>query len=183
MQEYNCSCPIFTNNNTNQCPIEDYNETMKHEFYTNYRYYKGSKAMESYCEKPCAIMKVEFGYPIIANNTENPGTAYVKLYFKTHIHVRHSHLDYPELSLFGELGGYVGLLLGVSFMDLTLIFSKSLTLLQQKFGLSKDTSEENKGKGQVLCKCNSSSITTMYTLEEQNPSQAQIELGPEPNPK
>ena len=62
-------------------------------------------------------MDIYFGYPILDGN--NPNESYVKLYFKSSVNVRRNILAYSEVSLFAEVGGYLGLLLGVSLLDIT----------------------------------------------------------------
>ena len=52
------------------------------------------------------------------------GKYHLKLYFKNMISVQRSHISYPIESLIAELGGYLGLLLGVSSMDLYNILGK-----------------------------------------------------------
>ena len=83
------------------------------------------------CAKPCATMGVYFGFPIV-DKAGYPELAYVKLYFKTQINVRRSFLDYTSLSLFGEVGGYIGLLLGFSFLDLTFFTQKIMLYISEK---------------------------------------------------
>ena len=84
------------------------------------------------CKKPCASMGIYFGAPIWAPNGYDEDKAYVKLYFKTDINVRRSQLAYTSISLFGELGGYVGLLLGISLMDITNLMERIMLYLKRK---------------------------------------------------
>ena len=95
-------------------------------------FYNRAARLGKMCAKPCATMGVYFGFPIIGNNTRDPELAYVKLYFKTQINVRRSFLDYTSLSLFGEVGGYIGLLLGFSFLDLTFFTQKIMLYISEK---------------------------------------------------
>ena len=76
------------------------------------------KYFHDFCPMPCEKMKVNFaGHDSIDHNgVENE--AYVKFYFKDQIQVKKSHLSYSKVSLLAEVGGYVGLLLGVSMMDI-----------------------------------------------------------------
>ena len=96
-------------------------------------FYNRAARLGKMCAKPCATMGVYFGFPIIGNNTEHPEVAYVKLYFKTQINVHHSFLDYTALSMFGEVGGYIGLLLGFSFLDLTFLTQKIMLYISEKY--------------------------------------------------
>lgn len=43
----------------------------------------------------------------------------MKLYFKSLVTVRNSVLTYTQTSMIAEIGAYIGLLLGVSLLDLT----------------------------------------------------------------
>ena len=101
-------------------------------FLEDYEYKLGAG---SNCSKPCAFMGVFFGIPIKSKN--DPDEAYIKFYFKTQINVRVSHLAYTGLSLFGELGGYVGLLLGISCMDFTTLIHKIIQYLSPRLCKSK----------------------------------------------
>ena len=47
-----------------------------------------------------------------------PETGFLRVYFPMKISVKKSVLDYTWLSMVAEMGGYVGLLLGVSLVDL-----------------------------------------------------------------
>ena len=62
-------------------------------------------------------MDIIFGIPIIEK--DNPKKSTMKMYFKKMIQVRRSYLAYSIISMFAEIGGYLGLLLGYSLLDLT----------------------------------------------------------------
>lgn len=74
------------------------------------------------CNAPCASIDTHFGIPDTQESRK--GSIHLKLYFKQLIAVKESHVSYPLESLFAELGGYMSLILGVSFMD-------SITLLER----------------------------------------------------
>ena len=97
----------------------------------------GFKAMTEYLDivssqlgnMPCARMDIFLGMPAISNNSEvmNPhpysgyglrDKAFVLLYFRTDVKVKRTVYDYDFLTLIGELGGYVGLLIGISLSEL-----------------------------------------------------------------
>lgn len=97
----------------------------------------GQKAMNRYSNiqtsqlgnMPCARIDIFMGIPTVTNNSEvaNPrpymgygtrDTAFVLIYFKTHIKVKSTVYDYDFLTLVAELGGYIGLLVGLSLIEL-----------------------------------------------------------------
>ena len=62
----------------------------------------------------------------------NENETYVRFYIKDQIKVMKSYLSYTEVSLLAEVGGYVGLLLGVSLMNMTSLIDKLLTIIKLK---------------------------------------------------
>ena len=77
---------------------------------------------ERQCPKACTSLEVSYGYPFIYE-AKKDSSGFITLYFKTTIAVRESHLKYESATLFAEIGGYTGLLLGVSVFDFSKIFS------------------------------------------------------------
>ena len=49
---------------------------------------------------------------------QEPGTSFLRMYLGIRIVVRRNVLDYTWLSMVAEIGGYVGLLLGVAVVDI-----------------------------------------------------------------
>ena len=74
------------------------------------------------CSKPCNSIKASYGYPWIYKST-NSSSSSITLYFTFLIPIRESHLAYDGSSLFAEIGGYTGLLLGFSLYDFAKLFS------------------------------------------------------------
>ena len=108
----------------------------------------GSKALGHYLDlessqlgnMPCARMDIFLGMPYVSNNSEviNPhpymgyglrDKAFVLLYFRTDVKVKRTVYDYDFLTLVGELGGYVGLLIGISLSEL-IIHTNSVIVKQ-----------------------------------------------------
>ena len=85
------------------------------------------------CNAPCASIDTYFGIPDTQESRN--GSIHLKLYFKQLIAVKESHVSYPLESLFAELGGYMSLILGVSFMDSITILERVGSLLTN-FGRS-----------------------------------------------
>ena len=70
------------------------------------------------------------GLPFDGNGPDNE--AYIKLYTKSTAKVKKMVYDYTVLSLIAEIGGYTGLLLGVSVLNLTsVVNSVSYKLLDK----------------------------------------------------
>ena len=67
------------------------------------------------------------------------------------ISVKRSVLDYTWLSMVAEIGGYVGLLLGVSLVDLALSLD-GIEILWAR--LTEHKKSKNKSKTSELLKCN-----------------------------
>ena len=69
------------------------------------------------CSNPCSVMDITYGFPGTAKHS-NEQIGEVKMYFKSHITVKRSVLVYEETQLMAEIGGYIGLILGFSLLDL-----------------------------------------------------------------
>ena len=91
-------------------------------------------------------MDVSFGYPSIYD-IEDDDESSLTFYFKTSIPVRESHIAYPRSSLFAEIGGYMGLLLGFSILDFAKVvdlFCHRIKGLGRRVGIF-EISEEKQG--------------------------------------
>ena len=76
-----------------------------------------AEAYDYDCSTPCSTMGIVYGYPGLAETNTKLGE--VKMYFKSHITVKKSVLVYKETQLMSEIGGYIGLILGFSLLDLS----------------------------------------------------------------
>ena len=84
------------------------------------------------CAHACTYMDITFGYPFIYEIASDAVSS-ITLYFKTSVALRENHIAYDVASLFAEIGGYSGLLLGVSVFD---VLAKPLNFLSQKIKAS-----------------------------------------------
>ena len=66
---------------------------------------------------PCSTMDIFLGLPF--DGKQDNGESYVKMYVKSTVKVKKTVLDYTWLSMLAEIGGYTGLLLGVSVVNVT----------------------------------------------------------------
>ena len=91
------------------------------------------------CASPCVNMQTTFGFPFFSNN--NQSTGFVKLYFKNIVKITEDFVSYDLLryyqketfikqqsyfSMVAEIGGYSGLLIGFSLMDLVSMYRNFL---------------------------------------------------------
>ena len=56
----------------------------------------------------------------------------IKVYLKSSTKVKNTVLNYPFLSMVAELGGYTGLLLGVSLVNITSLLDKTAEYFRHK---------------------------------------------------
>ena len=77
-------------------------------------------------------MRVQFaGHDNMDSNADD-NEAYVKFYIKDEIEIKKSRISYTEVSLLAEVGGYVGLFLGASLMDIASLLNKLFVIIKQK---------------------------------------------------
>ena len=124
---YNCSVPFhppvespITGKIIEVCKDKEIGERALTDYNNNNA--AGSKTTET---KPCAGMDVFLGPAegSIQNKKEN---AYIKIYVKSDVKIKSIILHYDSSTLFAELGGYLGMLLGVSLLDCTRLFDSTL---------------------------------------------------------
>ena len=91
------------------------------------------------CKLPCLSMDIYYGYPILDSNYI-PNESFIKLYFKSSVNVKENIFAYTGITLFAEMGGYLGLLLGFSILDLTKVVGFLHIVMAKK---SKTTKRHN----------------------------------------
>ena len=81
---------------------------------------QGQKKENTSCFEPCAFMSIK-----IVKEEENLGTSifghegYIEMFFNEYIHETAHYYSYDELSFIAEIGGYFGLFLGYSVLQIT----------------------------------------------------------------
>ena len=101
-----------------------------------YENWKDSKtgSLVSPDETLCAWFDIFLGLPFIDDDGNNPSEAYIRLYIKSKIKVKSIVIYYDSTTLAAEIGGYVGMFLGVSFVDIAILVNSAfLKLLRRKF--------------------------------------------------
>ena len=79
------------------------------------------------CQRPCNSLVVSLSAKNYKKTNQSFGEVY--LYFPARVRKSEEHYFYSFVSLMGEIGGLVGLLLGFSFWQIAEVIS---TLIQQK---------------------------------------------------
>ena len=87
-----------------------------------YDYFK-SGGLSQISKQPCATMDIFLGLPFTSPHSSDE-EAYFKIYLKTAVKVKKTVLDYDYLTMIGEFGGYTGLLLGISAVDILIRFNR-----------------------------------------------------------
>ena len=146
MNKFGCTSPVYTNQLSKACDVGKLSVEKKKDYQTSFK--NLSVHALANCAMPCSSMEINFGFPIVDKN--DPEEALLKMYFKSHIHVRRNMLAYSLTSLFAEVGGYIGLLLGFSLLDLTKLV-KNLFSSRNIF-LSLMEGSKNTGKVETITK-------------------------------
>lgn len=93
---------------------------IRHFLYISGDFYDG-ETVEN-CPAACNQIDFKFGFPSIYPIKHN-SSSQLTMYFGTSVSIRESRIAYDKSSLFAEIGGYTGLLLGFSFFDFAKLFS------------------------------------------------------------
>ena len=127
-KNYNCSVPFhpaIRSETTNiTIPVcKDSKTGMK-----VYNHYSESKSSSVLNEEavPCSWFDVFLGLPFI-NEGNDENEAYIRLYVNPKIKVKKIVIYYDSTTFAGEVGGYIGMLLGFSVIDLAIIFNATFT--------------------------------------------------------
>ena len=118
--KFNCTVPFLpyfkselTGHETRVCREE--NKSME----ASKRYdYLRSSGQSSLCPSPCEGMDIYLGLPFISKAESN--FTYIKIYLKSSVKIKSIVYDYTFLSLVAEVGSYVGLILGISVVNIAL---------------------------------------------------------------
>ena len=120
LKSIGCTFPTLTNLKSQSCDAKLINETQA-KLLHDYKLFK-SQAELLDCALPCSTMNVALGFPKY-DKEYSPFKARAKVYFKRSVTEKRNIVPYDWVSLMAEIGGYVGLLLGWSLMDLRTIFN------------------------------------------------------------
>ena len=87
-------------------------------------YQENRRNQNGICPNSCNFTDVNLNPPIVENRQKS--TAETVFYFKRDIKTSNEYFLYTELSMIAEIGGYVGLMLGVSFINIGSLINKLL---------------------------------------------------------
>ena len=82
------------------------------------------------CKSPCTSMNIDFGV-LFDDSIRNDEKSFLRIYFKSNIKFKQTIYDYTLLSLLAEIGGYTGLLLGISVANVTTVLERMFQWLSQ----------------------------------------------------
>ena len=120
MKEYGCTPPLFENKDQ-ICT----NETTAKQVW---KYWESAK-YKTRCLDPCKVMLVRAMW--MTDKIKKDSS--MRLYFRGGVKVMKSYYAYTGLSLIAEIGGYIGLFLGVSINQITHLASFIQERVQKYF--------------------------------------------------
>ena len=120
MNEFNCVVPfIKTSENNNICLNKSQTEAGKMMIAL-----EKSLTTTGPCMSPCTSMDIDFGVLFDDAIRNDDKKSFLRIYFKSNIKFQQTIYDYTLLSLLAEIGGYTGLLLGISVANITTVLEK-----------------------------------------------------------
>ena len=81
---------------------------------------------------PCAMYNFNLGAIDRSTNDHPKNEAFVRLYLRREIVLKKMVIYYDKTTFAADIGGYVGMFLGVSVIDLAILFNSSFLLLIKK---------------------------------------------------
>ena len=116
MNELNCVVPfIKTSEDHNICANKPQTEIDK---MMSIFKKSASNTTTGPCMSPCSSMDIFIGV-LFDDGIRNDGKSFLKIYLKSNVKFQQTVYDYTFLSLLAEIGGYTGLLLGMSVSNIT----------------------------------------------------------------
>ena len=123
--EDNCTVP-WVLDNSNIC-------TKEKDIDASFRiWYNHATNQKRDCAPPCSTMVVELGAKNNVCHEKNPGKTQISIYFSPYVMKITEKYLYSPLGMLADVGGYIGLLLGYSFLHLAkLVYKMFNTKIQE----------------------------------------------------
>ena len=115
LEEVGCTTP-FSQDKSTIC-LHSENATKAQTIHDKLLY--RNSILESTCPRSCTHLKSQ-----ITSDTTYPGQGWSRINFPDYVQVYESYYTYDGLSMVAEIGGYVGLFLGISVNQVGVIFKK-----------------------------------------------------------
>ena len=81
---------------------------------------------------PCARIDISLGIPKVDVKDNNKNEAYIRMYPKAQIKMKTTVLYYDFTTLVADIGGYAGMFLGLSVIDIVRIMNKCILAKVQR---------------------------------------------------
>ncbi len=107
-----------------------------HEDLFSFYFHQIRKSQKVKCIRPCTSMDLFLGVlqpGKVDKKHTHDNQSYIMIYLKSTVDVRETILDYTLVSMMAEIGGYTGLLLGISLADLAWFFKYCTQPLELKY--------------------------------------------------
>lgn len=125
LEQFGCTVPLaWVQNKDNVCKTKNESKLAQNWFFKNLVNQNGI------CKKKCMFTNVLLGPLVTLPNRNGPNSSEVSLIFRSEIKKTSEYLLYSDLSMLAETGGYLGLLCGVSVVNVSAIFSWLLTSIR-----------------------------------------------------
>ena len=85
----------------------------------------------SLCPEPCSFTSIYTSTPSVANARGGNTTATIRMYFNSLIKVFEEYHLQNEMALMGNIGGLIGLILGISLLNLRDVMNKFLDCFEE----------------------------------------------------
>lgn len=133
--EFNCTVPFlpdlnFTQEKQNGKEDDEsgvdicHDPQMQKASYKRYKLLKRNKE-NALCENPCNTMQIFFGL-LFTEDKARSDRAFIKIYLQSMTRVKLTVMDYDSVTMIAEIGGYTGLLLGMSVINFSTFMFKSI---------------------------------------------------------
>ena len=124
MLKVGCTSPFGSGTNQSNICIDPVKAKMAYGIFEKFAY-NNLTAKREKCPKSCTTLITNIG-----SYTETEWTGgYLKIRFQRSVKVSRSRVTYGLLELLAEVGGYVGLFLGVSINQMSSVMNRGLSLV------------------------------------------------------